>query len=121
LIGGFRFEINNRVFSTLSDIVSQQLLPHFSLRIGGPTRHRQFINNANELVFCTGPNSKRAQELTVLPGSIQTVFDLSRCGMYLGPKGVWMIFLVLYQDETLYEDLRLEVTREELENAQKAQ
>jgi serine phosphatase RsbU (regulator of sigma subunit) len=32
-----------------------------------------------------------------------------------------MIFLILYQDETPYEDLRLEVTREELENAQKAQ
>jgi hypothetical protein len=30
-----------------------------------------------------------------------------------------MIFLVLYQDETLYEDIRLEVTRKELENAQK--
>jgi hypothetical protein len=41
--------------------------------------------------------------------------------MYLGPKGIWMIFLVLYQDKTLYEDLRLEVTREKLENAQKAQ
>jgi hypothetical protein len=115
LIDGFKFSISNRIFSTLSDVILHQLIPHLSLTPGGPTRYRQFIENSNDLVLCTGNTFKKAQELTVLPGSIQTVFELKSRGMVVTGKRVWSIFLRLDIDNSSYEDLGVQEAQEKLE------
>ena len=97
-IGELKFPVQNHPFSTLSHFVNDQLLTHLSLASSGPTRHRDFIENANRLVFCTRATINTMTELTVLPRSCNWVFDLELNRIHKSGKGPiahWNIWLRL--------------------------
>jgi hypothetical protein len=107
--GDVSFQVENRIFSTLS--MKDLLITHISLAHGGPTQHRLFIENELRLIFCTGSTINTMTELTIRPGACNWVFDLEFNGIHKsgkGPQAHWNIWLRLDRDESSYEDLRLE-------------
>jgi hypothetical protein len=122
LIAGFICMVPDRPWSSTSNFIRDDLVPHVSRTsagIGGPSRHKDFVDGWHVLALCTGGALSTVVELAIDSMTMHTTFDLQLRGMDLGKGGRWNIWLRLDVDNSSYDNLKLEHAQEEF-NAEEA-